>query len=75
MPAVLRAYGKDFDVDAFLTDSTLPVCTVKRIGEPVAPASQPDGACAHFLASKPLLWISVSRGATSQCSVIACQRN
>jgi hypothetical protein len=43
MPAVLRAYGADFDVDAFLADSTLSVCAVKRRGEPVYPKSQPNG--------------------------------
>ncbi len=43
MSAVLRAYGADFDVDAFLTGCTLHVCAVKRRGEPVAPTSRPDG--------------------------------
>jgi hypothetical protein len=43
MSAVLRAYGADFDVDAFLAGCTLPVCAVKRRGEPVCPASRPDG--------------------------------
>lgn len=43
MSAVLRAYGNDFDVDAFLVGSTLPVCTVVRRGEPVFPATQPNG--------------------------------
>lgn len=43
MSAVLRAYGNDFDVDAFLVGSTLPVCAVKRRGEPVFPDSQPHG--------------------------------
>jgi hypothetical protein len=43
MSAVLRAFGADFDVDAFLAGCTLPVCAVKRRGEPVFPASQPDG--------------------------------
>src|SRR5205085_711613 len=43
MSAVLRAYGTDFDVDAFLAGCTLPVCAVKRRGEPVLPASQPNG--------------------------------
>ena len=43
MSAVLRAYGSSFDVDAFLTGCTLPVCAVKRRGEPVFPASQPNG--------------------------------
>jgi hypothetical protein len=56
MPAVLRAYGKNFDVDAFLTDCALPVCEVKRRGQPVFPASQPDGrrheaSGVHVLAS------------------------
>jgi hypothetical protein len=40
---VLRAYGVDFDVDAFLAGCTLPVCAVKRRGELVFPASQPEG--------------------------------
>ena len=43
MPAVLRAYGADFDVDAFLVAWPLPVCAVKRRGEPVLPTSQPNG--------------------------------
>lgn len=43
MAAVLRAYGTNFDVDAFLVGCTLPVCAVKRRGEPVRPASQPHG--------------------------------
>jgi hypothetical protein len=43
MSAVLRAYGADFDVDGFLTGCTLSVCAVKRRGEPVFPASQPEG--------------------------------
>jgi hypothetical protein len=43
MSAVLRAYGADFDVDAFLAGCTLPVCAVKRRGEPALPASQPNG--------------------------------
>ena len=56
MPAVLRAYGKNFDVDAFLANCTLPVCEVKRKGQPVFPASKPDGrrheaSGVHVLAS------------------------
>lgn len=43
MSAVLRAYGVEFDVDAFLTGCTLHVCAVRRRGELVFPASQPDG--------------------------------
>jgi hypothetical protein len=43
MPAILRAYGRQFDVDAFLAGCALPVCAVKRRGEPVFPKSQPDG--------------------------------
>jgi hypothetical protein len=45
MSAVLRAYGADFAVDSFLADCTLPVCAVKRRGEPVGPASQPNNRC------------------------------
>ncbi len=56
MAAVIRAYGDDFDVDAFLEGCTLPVCAVKRRGEPRLPASQPDGprlerSGVHVLAS------------------------
>jgi hypothetical protein len=56
MPAVLRAYGSHFDVDAYLADCPLPVCAVKRRGEPVFPASRPDGrrhteSGVHVLAS------------------------
>jgi hypothetical protein len=43
MPAVLRAYGRTFNPDAFLATSTLPVCTVKRLGEPRAPGSEAKG--------------------------------
>jgi hypothetical protein len=43
MPVVVRAYGKNFDVDAFLAHCTLPVCAVKHLGTPVHPASEPDG--------------------------------
>jgi hypothetical protein len=43
MSAVLRAYGLKFDVDVFAVDCTLPICAIKRRGEPVFPASQPDG--------------------------------
>jgi hypothetical protein len=43
MSAVLRAYGANFDVDAFLAGCRLSVCAVKRRGEPVFPASQPNG--------------------------------
>src|SRR5262245_24323001 len=43
MPTVLRAYGTDFDVDAFLVGCELPVCAVKRRGEPREPLSQPQG--------------------------------
>src|SRR5262245_49231771 len=43
MSAVLRAYGDNFNVDGYLAGCTLPVCAVKRRGEPVFPASQPDG--------------------------------
>ena len=55
VPAVLRAYGSHFDVDAYLADCPLPVCAVKRRGEPVSP-SQPDGrrhpeSGVHVLAS------------------------
>jgi len=55
--AVIRAYGKDFNVDAFVANCALPVCTVKRRGEPVFPASQPDGrrheqSGVHVLASE-----------------------
>jgi hypothetical protein len=42
MSAILRAFGKHFDVDAFLAHCRLPVRAVKRLGEPVY-KSQPDG--------------------------------
>ncbi len=56
MPAVLRAYGVEFNVDEFLAGCTRPVCAVKRRGAPVSPASQPDGrrheqSGIHILAS------------------------
>ena len=43
MSAVLRVYGVNFDVDAFLIGCDLPVCAVKRRGEPVLPNTQPNG--------------------------------
>jgi hypothetical protein len=43
MSAVLRAYGRDFDVDAFLNGCTLTPCAVKRRDESVFPNSQPNG--------------------------------
>ncbi len=43
MSAVLRAYGEDFDVNSFLAGCTLPICAVKRRGEPVLPDGQPNG--------------------------------
>jgi|SRR5579871_2136653 len=48
MSAVLRAYGANLDVDAFLIGCTLPVCAIMRRGEPVYPASQPDGRRHEF---------------------------
>jgi len=56
MSAVLRAYGDDFDLDAFLPGCTLPVYTVKRRGEPVFPNTRPEGrrhsqSGVHVLAS------------------------
>jgi hypothetical protein len=41
--AVLRAIGRDFDVDAFLTGSRLKPCRVFRRGEPRFSGSQPRG--------------------------------
>ena len=57
MPVVVRAYGKHFDVDKFLAHCTVPVCAVKRLGEPVFPATQPEGrryteSGIHILASE-----------------------
>jgi hypothetical protein len=43
MPTVLRAYGSQFDLDAFLALSRLPVCSVVRQGDPIYPASRPNG--------------------------------
>ena len=43
MSAILRAYGIAFDVDGFVAESTLPICALKRRGEPVFPGSQPEG--------------------------------
>jgi hypothetical protein len=56
MTAILRAYGNEFDVDAFLRDCPLPVCAVKRRGEPMFPASQTnltkhDRSGVHVVAS------------------------
>ena len=57
MSAVLRVHGKAFNVDAFVANCTLPVCTVKRRGEPVSATSQADGrrheqSGVHILASE-----------------------
>src|SRR5205823_6710754 len=57
MSAVIRVYGTDFDVDAFLSHCALPVCAVKHRGEPVFSGSQPDGrrhgaSGVHVLASE-----------------------
>lgn len=43
MCTVLRAYGRDFDVDAFLAGCSLQPCSVRRRGEPRCPKSDPDG--------------------------------
>jgi hypothetical protein len=43
MAAVLRAYGADFNLETFLSGCSLPVCSVKRRGEPVFPKAQPNG--------------------------------
>lgn len=43
MSAILRASGKEFDVDAFIEDSSLLIDRVYRVGEPVFPASNPEG--------------------------------
>jgi len=41
---VLRARGTDFDVDRYLSASSIPSINVYRRGEPRLPASRPDGA-------------------------------
>jgi hypothetical protein len=43
MSTILRAYGTNFDVDDFLVGCTLPICAVKRRGEPALPASALNG--------------------------------
>jgi hypothetical protein len=43
MGCVLRASGRRFDVDAYLTRAALSPVAVHRRGAPVFPASQPDG--------------------------------
>ena len=43
MSCVLRVYGRRFDVDAYLRRGVLVPVAVKRRGEPVFPASQPNG--------------------------------
>jgi hypothetical protein len=43
MTAVLRADGRDFNVDEFLDGCMLTACAVKRRGEPVFPKAQPNG--------------------------------
>lgn len=44
MSAVLRASGRDFDVDAFLSESTLKPCRVYHRGEPRFPGSTHPGS-------------------------------
>jgi len=43
MSCTLRAGGADFDVNAFLANSSLKPCAVFRRGEPKCPASKPNG--------------------------------
>ncbi|MDR2212110.1 MAG: hypothetical protein LBE21_00590 [Pseudomonadales bacterium] len=43
MSAVIRAYGANFDVDAFLPSCALPVSAAKRRGELVSPKTQANG--------------------------------
>ncbi|MEO5912790.1 MAG: hypothetical protein ABIS50_01045 [Luteolibacter sp.] len=43
MSAILRASGTQFDVDAFLADSSFLAMNVYRKGEPSLPVSKPDG--------------------------------
>jgi hypothetical protein len=43
MSALLRASGTDFDVDAFLADSSFIAKVVYRKGEPRYPANDPEG--------------------------------
>jgi hypothetical protein len=43
MGCVLRVWGKNFDVHAFLRGSSLEPLTVWHIGEPQAPMSNPKG--------------------------------
>ena len=56
MSAVIRVHGKNFNVDEFVANCRLPVCAVKRRGESVFAASQPEGrrheqSGVHVLAS------------------------
>lgn len=43
MSCVLRAVGVDFDVDAFLQESSLNPCAIFRRGEPRSPSAQANG--------------------------------
>ena len=43
MSAILRASGETLDVDSFLSGSPLLINRVYRVGEPVFPASKPQG--------------------------------
>jgi len=43
MSCTLRAGGPDFDIDSFLTTSTLTPCAVFRRGQPKFPESNPNG--------------------------------
>src|ERR687898_774193 len=43
MSCILRASGRAFDVDRYLTRSSFRAIAVHRRGAPVFPASQPDG--------------------------------
>jgi hypothetical protein len=43
MAAILRSYGVEFDPDRFCAESGLKPCAIYRRGEPVRPATKPDG--------------------------------
>lgn len=43
MSAILRANGVGFDPDRFCSESPLRPCALYRRGEPVLPATRPDG--------------------------------
>jgi hypothetical protein len=48
MPCIIAAGGRDFDVDAFLVECTMPVTTTARRGRPRFPNSKSDSGLHEY---------------------------